>query len=64
MSLTVRGMPLRSAIVTTLIDRLARKPVAECTRVEIESARERVSTLIGAQHRAEIITELRRFLLP
>ncbi|NLJ54266.1 MAG: alpha/beta hydrolase [Intrasporangiaceae bacterium] len=42
MSLTVRGMPLRTAVVTTLIDRLGRKPVGECTREEIEAARERI----------------------
>lgn len=42
MSLTVRGMPLRTAFVTTVVDRLARKPVSECTREEIEAFRERV----------------------
>lgn len=39
MPFTVRGMPLRTAVLATLIDKVARKPIADMTADDIRKAR-------------------------
>lgn len=39
MALTLRGMPLRTALAATFIDRLARKPVSQLSLTEIQESR-------------------------
>ena len=39
MALTVRGMPLRTAAFTTVVDRLIRKPVWSMDEAEIQASR-------------------------